>query len=75
MVGFLKTGFESSLSCLLLVLVVRTSGVEDCGDDTAGDGDLETRGEVGDRKVVGGDTWGMKGIKFDTLRGDAVGVE
>ena len=70
-------------------------GVEACGDDTAGDGDLETRGGVrevggddtavdgdlgteggvGDSEVVGGDTWGMKGIKFDTLGGDAVRFE
>lgn len=51
------------------------SGVEACGDDTAGDGDLETKGGVGDRKGGGEDTWGMKGMTFDTLGGDAVGVE
>ena len=39
------------------------------GDDTAGDGDLETIVGVGDRE----DTWGMKGMTFDTLGGDAVG--
>ena len=72
-VGFLKTGFELSLSCLLLVL----QGVCEVGvDDTAVDGDLGTEGGVGDSEVVGGDTWGMKGIKFDTLGGgDAVRFE